>query len=62
MLGAQEKHRGGNLLRLTHAPERDGTADFFSALGIFQGTSAHIGVNPAGSDAVDVNAVRRQFR
>src|SRR5271170_3063306 len=60
--GAQEQYRGSNFLGPAGAPQRNRVADFRAHPWIFQRRLRHVGINPSRSNAIHVNAVRRQFR
>src|SRR5580700_1403960 len=61
MFGAQEEHGSGNLLRRAYAPERNRAEDFLAGLRVIERRPRHVGVNPAGGNAVYIDAVSSQL-
>src|SRR4029077_20093111 len=61
VFGAQEQHRGGDLLGSPGTAQGNLTANFVSALWVGEGSGAHVGIDPAGGHTVYVDAVGSQF-
>src|SRR3954468_2201549 len=57
MFGTQEENCGSNLLRLSHAPEGDGSENLVTGFGILQSRSSHVGGNPSRRHTVYVDSV-----
>src|SRR5205807_4443062 len=61
MLGAQEKNGPGNLLRSANPAQRNSVENRFTRFRVRQRRPRHVGLYPAGSDAIDINTISNQL-